>query len=314
MRIAIIDMGSNTFNLLIRETANDRVLYSEKIPVRLAEGGIMEKRITPKAEERALACLKKYRATCQEWQVVEIYALGTSALRDAANKERLQKRAAEEYGIHINVIPGSTESALIYQGVKKALSIPPEATLIMDIGGGSTEFVICENNISLWQHSFDIGSSRLLDIYEPSEPLSLQEGKDINNYLQTALKPLWEECKRAEPQNLIGSSGSFETLAAIASLRFGTFAFSESDTHGTIPLKEYHAVSTYLKTHNLQTRLDTPGMIAMRARNIVMACILIDVVLKNITVKQFHFSMYALKEGAFQSIKTKQAPWQKSLL
>lgn len=314
MRIAIIDMGSNTFNLLIRETADGSVMYSEKIPVRLAEGGITHGCITPEAIERAMQCLQKYRTACRKWKVEELYALGTSALRDAENKDALIKRAKDELGLYINVIEGNTEAALIYEGVKKALPIPEEPSLIMDIGGGSSEFVLCRDREAVWQHSFNIGSSRLLDTYTPSDPLLDDEYQAITDYLQTALQPLWEQTKAVKSPYLIGSSGSFETLAAIASLRFGNFAFSESDTHGTIPIKEYHAVSTYLITNNLQTRLHTPGLIAMRARNIVMACLLIDTVLKNIPVRRFLYSMYAMKEGAYHFIKTKQSPWQKSLL
>src|SRR5580704_8449886 len=122
-RIAILDLGTNTFNLLIAEkdeNGNPVFIYSKELPVELGKGGIHKKEITPEAIQRAAKALHAHRAKMNEFNVDEYYAFGTSAVRDAANGKDFTRRMRIETGIEIKILSGDEEAGWIYEGVKYA--------------------------------------------------------------------------------------------------------------------------------------------------------------------------------------------------
>ena len=162
VREAVIDLGTNTFNLLIAQIDNGQLIriYSDKLPVLLGMGGINKGVITDSAMLRAKNALILFHESCKKYKVVGINGIGTSALRAASNSSELIDFARIELGIPIEVISGNREAELIYHGVRlsNAISNP---CVIMDIGGGSTEFIGASSTGINWTKSFDIGVSRI---------------------------------------------------------------------------------------------------------------------------------------------------------
>ena len=144
MKTAIIDLGTNTFNLLIVE--GDQTLFKTKIAVKLGEGGITNNFIAEEPYRRGLAALKKHIETIKHYKVERTLAFATSAIRSATNGAVFVKEVKKKLGLNIEVIDGNKEAELIYLGVQQALDLGQENNLIMDIGGGSTEFIICNKN------------------------------------------------------------------------------------------------------------------------------------------------------------------------
>ncbi|HXC03767.1 MAG TPA: phosphatase, partial [Bacteroidia bacterium] len=199
MRLAIIDLGTNTFNLLIAETHADgsyRVIFKTKVASKLGEGGINEGIIRPPAFQRGIDALKGYKIKMEELGVQTIYAFATSAIRSASNGSDFVQAVKEQTGIEIKVISGDREAELIYYGVRKAVHMQESYSLIMDVGGGSTEFIIANKHRIIWKQSFNLGAARLLARFHESDPITIVEIERLRAYLLKELLPLFDAVRQ----------------------------------------------------------------------------------------------------------------------
>lgn len=298
-RVAIIDCGTNTFHLLIADTGKGRadVLHAEKTTVKIGQGGIGKKVITDEAAERAVTCIARYAARIREAGAGKVYAFATSAFRNASNGRELRDRIRSETGIEISIIPGDDEAGLILDGVRYAIDLGETPVLVMDIGGGSVEFIIATQEERMWQQSFEIGAQRLLDRFYEEDPITESSVLDLQLFLAQELSPLAEAADRFQPSVLIGASGTFDTLS---SMYLHQIEQAVPENAGELPL----TVNAYYKLHEAllhgtrEERLAIPGMVEMRVDMIVVASCLIDFVLKMTGIDRMRVSTYALKEGA----------------
>jgi len=305
MRGAIIDLGTNTFNLLVFDISiGYQIIVNQKIAVKLGEGGIGNKQITPKALQRAIDALIIFNNICTENNVKSIRAFGTSAIRNANNKEEFLNKIKQNIGIIIEVIDGNREAELIYKGVKLGVALNNTKSLIMDIGGGSTEFIIANNKGIFWKQSFEIGAARLLEIIEPSNPITLEEIEKTNQYIQEALQPLIYECKNHEITELIGSSGSFDTLAEVIGYRNNNPIDLTLTTDYTFDLNDFDEVGKLLVASTFEERINTRGVVPIRAEMIVISTILTQFIINKLGIIKLRLSTYALKEGVLNEMLT----------
>lgn len=311
MRIAIIDLGTNTFNLLVRDTADQEEVHSMKMPVKLGEGGFAKKEISEASMQRGIDALQRYRKIIDSLNVDEIYAFGTSALRDAKNRQIFLDRVHDACGLRVNVISGDEEAELIFEGVGFGIDLSAGRNLIMDIGGGSTEFIITNRSEKLWSHSFQIGSSRLRDHFDVSDPLTAADINSISDYLEEELKVLWEVTGRYPVESLIGSSGSFETLAQVALSKRGHPHESPANGFNMDP-GEFNTVLNYILESTLQERLDDDAIINMRADIIIYAAVFLKLVVRRLKLSNILLSTFALKEGVFSKLTDNRLTWQRS--
>lgn len=304
--IAIIDCGTNTFHLLlinIKESGYSVVL-KEKTVVKIGEGGINDKRITDEAKARALKALSDFKDKINLHEVSKVYAFATSAFRNATNGEALRQEVKETIGIDINIISGEEEASLIFKGVSWGLGLAKEKSLVMDIGGGSVEFIIGQGPDILWKRSFEIGAQRLLDLFHHNDPITHENLENLNTYLKTELSSLFEALKKYKPSLLIGSSGTFDTLSEIYCQKSGLQTDIEMKEL-PFPMNEFDSIYQELICKNRAERLKIPGMIEMRVDMIVVATALIKYVLGRHVFKEIRVSTYALKEGVLSEILKK---------
>ena len=296
-RIAVIDLGTNTFNLLIAETepGQMREIYFEKIPVKLGKGGIHKGTITSEAQHRALDALRYYKKVTGKYQVRNILAFGTAALRGADNAKELLNKVRVETGIEIQIISGDEEASLIYTGVIHSIH-PKGIFLIMDIGGGSVEFILASDTHGvLWEHSYPLGVARLLEEFELSDPVTEENIQTLENYLDSELQELWEQTSRHHPVMMVGAAGTFDTLRALAT---GKRLLPETNSPWQeIPLKVYQTIHRILLRSNATARKKMKGMEAFRVEMIVPASIFVNFVLRKTGISTFCQSYYSLKEG-----------------
>lgn len=311
MKTAVIDLGTNTFNLLIRDLDKDQLVYNGKIGVKLGEGGLDQEKITPQAFARGLRALEEHKKTIKALGAHESYAFATSAIRSASNGSDFVKTAKEESGININVIDGHQEAELIYLGVKQAVDLGRSTSLIIDIGGGSTEFIIANQERIFWKNSYKLGSSRLLEIFKPNDPLKETDIQAIVDYISSSTPDLLNSIKQFKPQTLIGSSGSFDTLASMLHETHSDDIYDRSKSSYVFDVDRYRDIAQKMLSCSLQQRLETPGMIAMRADMMPMACIQINFLLNHLSDIEMKLSAYALKEGVFATLKHKNK-WLRS--
>ena len=300
MRTAIIDLGTNTFNLLIIE--GNTTLFKTKIAVKLGEGGITKGHIADAPFDRGFEALQKHLQTIEVYQANRTLAFATSAIRSASNGADFVAKVKTELGLHIEVIDGDKEAELIYFGVQQALDLGIENKLIMDIGGGSTEFIICNKKEIFWKQSFQLGAARLIEHFQPQDPITSTEIRSIEGYLENTLTPLWKALKKSACNTLVGSSGSFDTLANMIAHQFHDISILEGKTAYDFKLCEYYWLHDYFLKSNLEKRLNMPGMIAMRADMIVISSIFINYLLKRQKICAMKLSTYALKEGVLKTL------------
>ncbi len=300
-RIAIIDLGTNTFNLLIAEKRMGRfvTLHQERIAARMGVGGINNGFIKSEAVARVLEALKKLKLTIEKWQVNTVTAFGTSALRSATNGIALIEKIYIETGIKVKIISGEDEAMLIYFGVRSAVPLGSSKSLIVDIGGGSVEFVIANADEMFWKKSVEIGGQRLIEKFQHHDPILPEERAQINEYLEVQLTPLLSELKKHLPETLVGSSGSFDTLSEIYCHKQGLPFPKEPETPLTIA--GFETIFDELLHKTRSERLAIPGMIEMRVDMIVVACCLIQFLLEKHSFKSIRVSAYSLKEGVLAS-------------
>lgn len=299
MRAAVIDLGTNTFHLIIAElSATDvQIIYKTNIPVRLGQGRINENIIIPEAFERGIETLKTFKQEIDKHQVQQTFAIATSAVRSAANGSDFVDAAKKNAGINIDVIDGDKEAEYIYKGVKATGAING-TSLIMDIGGGSTEFIICNSKELLWKKSYNIGAARLMQAYFHSDPISEPDKSAIINHLNNELTDLKEACILYKPDQLVGSAGAFETFAGMI-LKEVDIAHIKS-----IPIEfaAYSNLSEKLIKSTHAARENMPDLIKLRVDMIVIAAILTNHVLSVSEIKQISLSTYDLKMGVLYSL------------
>lgn len=215
MKFGIIDLGTNTFNLLIVEQTDKgfKKLTKKKGPVKLGQDGINNGIITSNAQRRGIQILSAHLETIRKFEVDKFYAFATSAIRTAINGIEYTQKIKNELNLDIQIISGDKEAELIYYGVSQAVNISDKPVLIIDIGGGSVEFIICNNEGLLWKNSFKLGIARLLEKFCPSNPVKSQEITIIEEYIHENLQPLFQELRKYNVKTLIGSSGSFDNFA-----------------------------------------------------------------------------------------------------
>jgi len=296
-RIAILDLGTNTFNLLIAEKdehGKPVFVHSKELPVEIGKGGIHKREITSEATERAIAALHKHRQKMSEFSIDEYYAFATSAVRDAENGQEFTRRIRVETGIEIKVLSGDEEAGWIYEGVRQASVLGEEVTLIMDIGGGSTEFIIANQKELFWKNSYPLGVSRLYEIFYPADPLAPKKA-EVEDHISIILKDMFEAANRFKPIELIGSSGSFESFAEMI---IHHTASTKKPVNGyEYPLEEFKKLYSELMVSTVEERLRMPGLVQMRAPMFSYSAILTNLVLEKTSIRRMKLSRYAMKEG-----------------
>ena len=289
----------------IHENGEFVVIDKEKIPVKLGEGGINNQVISHTPFLRGVKAMATHKATIDRFEVDHVRAFATSAIRSASNGEDFVKRVFDETGIQIETISGDREAELIYYGVNQALDLGDKKVLIMDIGGGSTEFVICDRQTMYWRQSFDLGAARLLEVINPSEPIKKDEIKELKSYLKEELKLLWAACEIHKVDTLVGSSGSFDSLAEMIYYKYHTEENPLVKTEYHFNLKYFEAMYKLLINSNLEKRFKIKGLAAMRVEMIVVAAIMIRFVFKTLDLKAIRLSTFSLKEGMlYDFVKT----------
>lgn len=298
MKVAVIDMGTNTFHLIIVEVQKDdfRIVFREKTAVKIGEKGINHGMITDEAIVRALKALHRFNEVIEEEKVEQVFATATSAIRNARNGEDLVKQIKKETGIETRIISGLEEAEFIYYGVKKALRIGSEPALIMDIGGGSIEFIIGSEEEIFWKQSFEIGGQRMVEKFQRHDPMLKEEKLELKDYLESNLVELFEEVERYKPKTLIGSSGTFDTLSDIYRLK-DDMEKAPDTTEYPLTLTAFDQIFQELLIKTKDERLQIPGMIPLRVDMIVVACVLIDYIIDKLSIQDIRVSAYALKEG-----------------
>ena len=296
-RYAVIDLGTNTCNLLIADALADgsfETIYDQKLPVRLGRGGIHNNILLGDAIERGINALQQHAGTIRYYNVGKVMVIGTSALRGAVNREEFIGKVKALLGWEIIVIDGEREAALIFHGVKLSLPDRMGKYLIMDIGGGSTEFILANDSQIIWKRSFNIGIARALETIRLSDPVTTTEILAFEQWFDEHLHELWNICQQHLPLILVGCSGAFDTFMDI-------YENVEPDLKirkvSEFPLEAYRHIHEQLIFSDHITRSKMKGMDKMRIEMIVIASVFTNFILRKLNILKLMHTHNALKEG-----------------
>ncbi len=170
-------------------------------------------------------------------------------------------------------------------------------SLIMDIGGGSTEFILANQTTIFWKQSYLLGAARLLDKIKPSDPITEAEIITFNSYLKAELATLFKAAEKHKPTELIGSSGAFDSVVDIIAGKFDTQTLTDEFTEYRIDLEKYRVISDIIKASTIEERNHMKGLINMRVDMMVISILLIDFILRELNISAMRVSTFSLKEG-----------------
>ena len=302
MRVAIIDIGTNTINLLVADTLDGggyAITHSSKVTARLGRGGINDGVLTPEAIQRGIDAIQSHVDTLNALGHVDrVVAIGTSALRNAKNSNVFVDALKNSFNIDVRIISGDEEAAMIFDGVKQVLPIGRERVLILDIGGGSCEFIIANKDGILWKHSYELGMSRIVDRFPISDPITPQQIKDIENFFRPDLMSLYEALHNYPTSTLVGTSGSFDTMAAIVAARNHPFLNVRLSTSYEIPIANFDEVYHKLISSTVKQRMEMKHLDPARVEQIIPGVIFINFILREMRMQSMYQCAFSLKQGA----------------
>ena len=277
-RFAFIDIGTNTILCLITELKNDasfNVLDDLAEITRLGQGVHQTGRISPEGEERSLKVLQRYLERCKRLNVDKIIAVGTSALRDARNSAEVRARFKEQLGLDIRVISGAEEAGYSFLAVQKGLPLNRRELLVVDVGGGSTEFIRGNAAGVVKAISINVGSVRLTEQFLHSDPVQSEECEKMVVAIEKELRRLPNQwLKDSSILTLVGIAGTFTTLSAVEKK---LVCYTHGEVHGSrLTLIEVRRQVALFQGKTIAERKAIPGLEPKRADVILAGACLIE--------------------------------------
>ncbi|MCX7606208.1 MAG: Ppx/GppA family phosphatase [Bacteroidia bacterium] len=301
-RIAALDLGTNSFHLVLARLDEER--QEIRIERKLREFVFLGRGLegTPpafseEAMERGIEVLRTFVGIARQSGVEKILACGTEAFRQALNAHTFIEAVRHELGIEIRILTGAEEARLIHEGVKHGLPLPEEPYLVMDIGGGSVEFILGDKGEIRYLISVPLGVTTLQKQFPDSDPLSSPILGALRTHIEKTLSPLLTAIAGEKVHYLIGSSGTFKTMGRLVAHHSGD-GLAAQTIHGYrfSPLL-FYPVYQKLISLPLSERLRLKGMQAERAPLMPYGAILIESILNIFPIQTLIVSDYSLREG-----------------
>lgn len=297
MRVGAIDIGTNSVHLLVAEVSPEgriSVVEHAREQVELGAGEFTAHRLTPEAFKRGIDALRLFKHACDSLNVEDVHVAATSAVREAENGAEFCAEVKEQTGIHVRVISGLDEARLVYLGARSAIDFSEGRVLLFDLGGGSTEFVLCDHEQALVMESLPLGHIRLADAF--GDLTDEDRRRDLKTHVQQLLQPLLSRVRGSDFTSIIGTSGTVRTLARIATLRRGD-PMPEHE-HGLVLRRtELEDLVRVFKTRPPSTWSQIPGMDEKRRRTLPAGAILVRELLKALNKETMLTSERSLRDG-----------------
>jgi len=286
-KVSIIDLGTNTAHLLIAEQIEGglKVLKKKRHYTFLAESGIEQ--ITIEAQKRLFFALANFDLIVKEFKSPNCVIIGTEAFRIAKNGGEILRNIKQEYGWDVEIVSGNREAILIYEGVRQVVNLSVGNFVIMDIGGGSVEFVISKNGKLEWKKSFPIGIAKIFNNFFSNNSLTSRDLLKHSEKIRNVFLPLEIALKKYNPVTLVGAAGSFEIL------------IKKTNDSGSQVLNKDVFLNKMEEIINLseEERARVSWIPEERAKYVTAAILLIRIALDITNSKKIIVSPFSLKEG-----------------
>jgi exopolyphosphatase/guanosine-5'-triphosphate,3'-diphosphate pyrophosphatase len=295
---AAIDIGTNSIHLVVAridDSGRFDIITREKESVRLGHGSGEMTELEPDAIERGIATLRRFRQVA-DGENARITAVATSAVREATNKDDFIRRARDEAGIDVQVISGAEEARLIHLGVLQAVPVYDRQHLVVDIGGGSTEFILAKAGQTKVGRSLKLGAIRLTDRFFADGTVRASHVRECRDYVRAYLAPIAREINELGFEVAVGSSGTINAIAAMANTRRRRDSSRSSNKVAFTRDDLATVVDTLVGVRT--TELDrVPGLDPRRSDIIVAGALLLEQIFEQLGIEEMLPSEYALREG-----------------
>jgi len=317
-RLAAVDIGTNSFHLVIVEvdshTGKFKILGREKENVRLGKGSTDMKYLSEEAMARGIETLRRFKAVTDS-AGAPLRAIATSAVREAKNQAEFINRVRDQLDIKIEVASGIEEARYIYLGVLQALPVFNKRVLLIDIGGGSTEFLIGHQREIIYDNTIKLGAMRMSERFFSGKELDAKQIKDCRKFINGTMNPVIRDARKYKYDIAVGTSGTVNNLASIISasrdgeteLKLNNFEFTRDDLEA--------AIEKLTEAKTVKQRMKVEGLDPARADIIVGGALILEQIFRELDITVMTVSEYALREGiVFDSIEKSFAGKQISKL
>jgi len=308
-RVAAIDVGSNSIHLIIAEARPGerlRIIEREKETVRLAAGLTETHHLTEEKIRAAVATLRRFTDLAHAHEVTAILAVATSAVREAWNREVFLQRVEQETGIKVEILSGVEEARLIALAVTEVTDFQGKRGLIIDVGGGSTEFILTDGQLPTYLASVKLGAVRLQEQFlSHQDPPTRAEVEALTTYIRSGLARTVREIQEAGGfQQVVGTSG---TTLALAAAKLAAFPEKQIPKKGApsfaaftleLTFSELQALNHRLQRMSHKERRKLPGIDDRRADIIVAGGVLLETICRELGIQQLTTCEWSLREGA----------------
>jgi exopolyphosphatase/guanosine-5'-triphosphate,3'-diphosphate pyrophosphatase len=299
VRVAALDLGTNSFHLLVADVDSDGhldPLVREKEMLRLGDVVSRTGSIPVTAADQAVATVRRFRLLAEAAGATEVLARATSAIRRAANGGELVDRIADETGVAVEVIGGLEEARLIFGAIRGSVLLDPSPALCFDMGGGSLEVMVGDAGGMQWATSLPLGVARLTAELVHSDPLTKTDRRALRGRIRDVLEPVAREVAAFEPKLVVGSSGTLESLALMVAARRGEEVPS-SLNQLTITRAEFLPLHKEVVASTAAGRLRIDGLDARRVDLIVAGSMFLATAMETFGFDELTVSEWALREG-----------------
>jgi len=299
-RLAAIDIGTNSFHLILGEadtnTGKFNILGRERELVRLGSGSTDMKYLQEDAIERGIEVLKRYKGIADS-AGAKVRAIATSAVREALNQNEFIRKAREATGIRVEIASGVEEARFIYLGVLQALPVFDKRILLIDIGGGSTEFLIGFQREIIYDISLKLGAIRLTQRFFKDSELDSKSIKTCRKHIAGYMAPVTRESKKYNYEIAVGSSGTISNIANIINIARGGEDGVKLNNFTFTAKELFETVDIITEAKAVKQRMKIPGIDADRADIIAAGALILEQIFKELKIKEMTYSEYALREG-----------------
>jgi exopolyphosphatase/guanosine-5'-triphosphate,3'-diphosphate pyrophosphatase len=298
MRLAAIDVGTNSVHMVIADVNRDGnfdVVDRVKETVRLGRRAFETGALSKEAMDLAVRTLSNFKKLIQIRHVNRMRAVATSAVRETRNSAEFVARIRRETGIKVEIIPGAEEARLIFVAARHAMGLEGGPHLLIDIGGGSVELVMVRDGEPMWMRSLRLGVSRLTEQFLTDDPPSPRQVRDLEAHLAMEAGDLLKSAKREGVVRAIGTSGTVNTLVAMARAARGEELGRLAGA--TASAAEIAEIRRNVLDCDLADRLELPGIDAKRADLMPASAILTDYILHHSGAPEIVACTWALREG-----------------
>jgi len=310
LRIAAIDLGSNSFHLVVVEAHPDGsfdTLAREKEVLRLGDAVARTGRIGDEHTERAVDTMRRFVTIARGLGAEEVVACATAAFREAEDSATVCDAIFDECGVGVDVISGRREARLVFSAVRRSIAITKPPVVCLDLGGGSLEIAVGDASGLLWSASVHLGVGRLATTFLASDPPTERELRRLRQHVVEVLTPVTADVDSFEPRSLIGTSGTFCDLARMAaSLRDGTVPSSVNQL--TVRRRDLAETHRRLVALTAAERARLPGLDGRRADQVVAGSVVLLTAMKLLGQQELTVGEWALREGVLLEAIAKHDP------